>query len=92
VLTVKQASAKVTVLYVDAGSAQEIVSSVLGNGHEPATPLMWQGLPAIRSRAGEKVALAATQGGIVWVLLAAGPGGQALLDALLPGVSLVQDR
>jgi transglutaminase-like putative cysteine protease len=91
-VTVKQADAAVTVLYVDAGPAPEVLRSVLGGADGPFEPLTWQGLPAIRGRAGGQEGLAVTQGGAVWVLRASGPGGHALLESLLPGASLTAVR
>jgi hypothetical protein len=90
VLTVKQADATATVLYVDGGTAVEALTSALGGLHEPFTPLTWKGLPALRGHAGEREAVAAAHGGIVWVLLASGPRGHALLESLLPAVSVAR--
>lgn len=90
-LTVKQADAEVSVLYIDAAtSPSEAVSSLLEGGVQPAAEVTWQGLPAVRIRSGSGEALAASQGDVVWVLVARGRGGHALLEELLPDVALTR--
>jgi len=90
-LTVKQADAEVSVLYIDAAtSPSDAVSSLFEGGVQPVAQVTWQGLPAVRVRAGSGEALAASQGDAVWVVVARGRGAHALLESLLPEVSLTR--
>lgn len=89
---VKQGATELTVSYFDADTpVTDLLSSQLSGIQPPGTVLTWQGLHAIRVHSADGEALAAKQGDGVWLLVAHGQGAHALMESLLPSVSLTQE-
>jgi len=54
----------------------------------PPEPVVWNGQPAVKVSSPGSTTIAAMKGDQLWMVIAVGPRPQALLDRVLPGVSI----